>query len=155
MEAFYKNWLQKFATKRHLLSGGNEEDDDRPSQPPGDNPTQQLNSPTEIIYETDSLKLIVEKSPFRRQKVFRVQDHLFKFKVVQKKDKRPILLSELFDFLHAALTHVLESIKSFYDPQDHNIAYLTLHQDPMVNGLNTGNKCKFCFYHLKTGWLFL
>ena len=64
MEAFYKNWLQKFATKRHLLSGGNEEDDDRPSQPPGDNPTQQLNSPTEIIYETGSLKLIVEKSPF-------------------------------------------------------------------------------------------
>ena len=32
----------------------------------------------------------------------------------------------------------LESIKTFYKPEDHNVAYLTLHQEPMVNGLNTG-----------------
>ena len=95
--------------------------------------------PSEIIYENNFLKLIVEKGSFKKQKLFRLQDHLFYFKIEQKRphDSLP-MLSDIFDFLHAALLHVLESIKSFYKQEDHNIAYLTLHQEPMVNGLNTG-----------------
>ena len=61
------------------------------------------------------------------------------FKIVSKKPNESLpLLTDLYDFLHAALLHVLESIKTFYKPEDHNVAYLTLHQEPMVNGLNTG-----------------
>ena len=132
MANFYYQWLDRFAENRRRfleLRGGNEpvQVDAVPQQP------------SEIVYENDSLKLVVEKSSFKRQKVFRLQDHLFKFKIVHKKpqDQLP-LLSELFDFLHAALLHVLESVKTFYRKEDHNIAYLTLHQEPMVNGLNTG-----------------
>jgi len=96
-------------------------------------------SPTEIVYETDSLKLVVEKGAFKRQKNFRLQDHLFYFKIIPKKTNEKLpLLSDLYDFLHAALLHTLESIKTFYKPEDHNVAYLTLHQEPMVNGLNSG-----------------
>ena len=139
MEDFYRNWLVKFREKTKPFvqqQGGDESSSDENE----DNVTQQaLKEPSEIIYENNSLKLIVEKGSFRRQKVFRLQDHLFKFKIVQKNphDELPIL-TDLFDFLHAALVHVLESIKSFYNADDHNVAYLTLHQDPMVNGLNTG-----------------
>ena len=136
MEDFYKKWLDRFASqrRRYVQQGGDrDENDEEPSS--SSIPSQ----PSDIVYENDSLKLIVEKSSFKKQKIFRLQDHLFKFKVLQKKpnDKLP-LLSELFDFLHAALLHVLESVKTFYRKEDHNVAYLTLHQEPMVNGLNTG-----------------
>ena len=135
MEAFYKNWLTRFAEKTEpLVRGSGEDKANSTSSGP-----QSLNNPSDIVYETTSFKLIVEKANFKRQKIFRLQDHLFKFKVVEKNNstEHP-LLSDLFDFLHAALTHVLESIKSFYNKDDHNVAFLTLHQDPMVNGLNTG-----------------
>ena len=135
MEAFYKNWLTRFAEKTEpLVRGSGEDKANSTSSGP-----LSLNNPSDIVYETTSFKLIVEKANFKRQKIFRLQDHLFKFKVVEKNNstEHP-LLSDLFDFLHAALTHVLESIKSFYNKDDHNVAFLTLHQDPMVNGLNTG-----------------
>lgn len=135
MEAFYQNWLKKFEEQRQLL------------RPESDLNREQNNgrpkNPSEVVYENDSFKLFVERAPFRRQKLFRIQDHLFKFKIVQKQKTNSPFLSDLFEFLHAALLHVLESIKTFYNPQDHNVAYLTLHQDPMVNGLNTGMS-KFC-----------
>jgi len=143
MDNFYKEWLTKFATHRnnyfHSLNhqeGGNDESSDNEQQLQ----TQDVpNHPNEIIYENDSFQMVVQKSAFKKQKIFRLQDHLFKFKVVQKdKMAKPPFLSDLFDFFHAALLYILESIKSFYRKEDHNIAYLTLHQEPMVNGLNTG-----------------
>ena len=95
--------------------------------------------------------MIVEKTGFKRQKIFRLQDHLFKFKIVQKKKSESLpQIDDLFDFLHAALLHILESIKTFYNAEDHNVAYLTLHQDPMVNGLNTGLKTVLFINDFKT-----
>ena len=143
MESFYKNWLVRFAEKTKPLVVGRG-DEEKSSNTATTSSVRDLNDPSEIVYETNSFKLIVEKANFKRQKIFRLQDHLFKFKVVEKTNatNHPIL-SDLFDFLHAALTHVLESIKTFYKKDDHNVAFLTLHQEPMVNGLNTGIS-KFC-----------
>lgn len=147
MESFYKNWLKKNLERRNrgpsvIPSGTGDDDENEPiastsnTVPP---PQRVPKEPSEIIYENNFLKLIVEKGSFKKQKLFRLQDHLFYFKIEQKRphDSLP-MLSDIFDFLHAALLHVLESIKSFYKQEDHNIAYLTLHQEPMVNGLNTG-----------------
>lgn len=141
MESFYESWLKKFAEKaekaKTIVKGSGP---DRATTIVSDN--VQLSDPSDIVYENDVFKLIVEKANFKRQKIFRLQDHLFKFKVVEKPaaiTNSHALLSDLFDFLHAALTHALESIKTFYNKEDHNVAFLTLHQEPMVNGLNTGN----------------
>jgi len=141
MENFYKNWLNKFASHRDSYFQNETLGDGDTGSEQVQNETETINAPSDIIYESDSLKMIVEKSAFKKQKIFSLQDHLFKFKVIQKQSSKPPLLSDLFDFLHSALLHVLESIKHFYKKEDHNIAYLTLHQDPMVNGLNTGEKC--------------
>ena len=134
MEAFYRNWYEKYIEKNPQKGGA-----------PTDNVVPQTSAvpqqPSDIVYKTDALKLVVEKGSFKRQKNFRLQDHLFYFKIVSKKPNESLpLLTDLYDFLHAALLHVLESIKTFYKPEDHNVAYLTLHQEPMVNGLNTGVK---------------
>ena len=132
MEAFYKNCYEKYIEKK-TQQGGAPTDNAVPST------STVPQQPSDIVYETDALKLVVEKGTFKRQKNFRLQDHLFYFKIVSKKPNESLpLLTDLYDFLHAALLHVLESLKTFYKPEDHNVAYLTLHQEPMVNGLNTG-----------------
>ena len=145
METFYTKWLQQFAkkTQPHVIRGGEDSSDVQHQA--------SLSHPSEIIYENESMKMIVEKTGFKRQKVFRLQDHLFKFKIVQKKKSESLpQIDDLFDFLHAALLHILESIKTFYNAEDHNVAYLTLHQDPMVNGLNTGLKTVLFINDFKT-----
>jgi len=141
MDNFYKNWLAQFAAHRNKyfnVSANQEGGNNEPSN--SDLEEQSVpNHPNEIIYENASFQMIVEKSAFKKQRIFRLQDHLFKFKVIQKDtNAKPPFLNDLFDFFHSALLYILESIKSFYRKEDHNIAYLTLHQEPMVNGLNTG-----------------
>lgn len=146
MEDFYKNWLKTFAAQRQeYFENDNEKHGDREHSGDGDDRSKEneISKPSDIVYENNFLQMIVEKSAFKSQKVFRLQDHLFKFKVIQKQPTSSLLLSDLFDFLHAALLHVLDNIKLFYKKEDHNVAYLTLHQDPMINGLNTGDKIWF------------
>lgn len=145
MEDFYKKWLKNFATQRNRYYeaenqvGGNEPDASESADESDADDQQIPTNPSEIVYVSGDYKLIVEKSNFKKQKLFRLQDHLFKFKVIQTNTAKDApLLSDLFDFLNAALVYVLESIKHFYKKEDRNIAYLTLHQEPMVNGLNTG-----------------
>ena len=135
MEDFYKRWIKNFAEKTKTFNEGKGEDDSNNQL----NPSSNIQSPTDIVFENNTLKMVVEKGAFKKQKNFRLQDHLFKFKIIPKKAEESLpALTDLFDFLHAALIHVMESIKTFYKAEDHNIAYLTLHQEPMVNGLNTG-----------------
>jgi len=141
MEDFYKNWLAKFSKQRKQYfntnnqTGGSESESENENELEVNVPAK----PTDLVYENQNYQLIVEKSAFKKQKNFRLQDHLFKFKLIQKNTSdKPPLLTDLFDFFHAALLHILEAIKTFYKKEDHNIAYLTLHQEPMVNGLNTG-----------------
>ena len=77
METFYTKWLQQFAkkTQPHVIRGGEDSSDVQHQA--------SLSHPSEIIYENESMKMIVEKTGFKRQKIFRLQDHLFKFKIVQ------------------------------------------------------------------------
>ena len=48
------------------------------------------------------------------------------------------LLRDIFDFLEKAISFILSQVKNLYNANDHNIAFLTLYQKPMINGLNTG-----------------
>ena len=108
-------------------------------QQPIDKPPETTLQQTDIVYENDKLKLIVEKGTFQRQKRFRLQDHLFYMKVQIKNEKDPIpFLKDLFEFLESALLHVMQNIKTFYNSRDENLAFLTLYQQPMITGLNSG-----------------
>lgn len=81
-----------------------------------DSPESDLVSPSDIVFENSDLKLIVQKGIHKRQKNFRLQDHMFYFKieVKDKSSSRPLLI-DILDFLHAAFVHVLESIATFYE----------------------------------------
>lgn len=92
--------------------------------------------PSEITYQTPELKLIVEKAFHKRQKIFRLDDHLYYIKIIPTNPMNKPLLLDILDFLHAGFIHILDEIKSYYRSEDKNIAYLTLFQQPMLNGLN-------------------
>lgn len=70
--------------------------------------------PTNIIFENNQYKLIVEKGFHKKQKNFRLQDHLFYLKLIPKTSTQPPLLSDILDFLHAGFIHILDEIKHFY-----------------------------------------
>ena len=100
---------------------------------------QNINSQTDIVYEDEYLKMIVEKGAFQRQKRFRFQDHLFFVKILLKDEEQPVpFLQDILEFIQLGLLHLMKSIKQFYNEKDENICYLTLHQNPMVIGLNSG-----------------
>ena len=58
MSNFYNQWLERFAEKRRRFFGqkGGEESEELPNSAP--------QQPSDIVYENNSLKLIVEKSSF-------------------------------------------------------------------------------------------
>lgn len=95
-------------------------------------------SATKLSYENDTLKLIVIQVDHKQEKRFRLQDHLFNLKIVPKTNQMP-KLANILVFLHAAFLFIINKIKKFYKPEDRNIAFMTVYQSEITNGLNTGS----------------
>ena len=156
MKSFYKEWLQKINAEnsevvpRVPISTSVETPKSiEPSQSTSKIaesiktiPSTQTTIPvsqTDIIFETNELQMIIEKGAFQRQKRFRFQDHLFYVKIKLKNNNQPMpFLKDILDFIHDGLIYLMNTIKIFYNEKDQNICYLTLHQNPMVVGLNSG-----------------
>lgn len=99
----FKEWLSKNVNENRTVRDKTPEKD-------------VLQSPSNIVFENNELKLIVEKGTHRREKNFRLQDHLFYFRIQTNSQAQAMpLLVDILDFLHAAFIHVLDSIKSFYE----------------------------------------
>jgi len=100
--------------------------------------TDSEESASKLTYENDNLKLTVEQVDHKQEKRFRLVDHLFHLKLVNKKNKTQMpMLSDILTFLHAGFLFIITKIKKFYKPEDRNIAFMTLHQDPMIGAINT------------------
>lgn len=136
MDSFYRRWLRSDEKINKTVK--NKTVQETQNTDSVQTPTIYKNQ-TDIVFENDSLILKIEKGFHKRQKNFRLQDHMFYFKIESKSpnDAFP-LLGDILDFLHAGFLHLLDNIKTFYNPEDKNIAYLCLYQEPMINGLNTG-----------------
>jgi len=153
MESFYKKWLQNNSrinkslntTNGDVNQGSTELSNDDQVPVTKKNRTDEhvqpaIERPSDISFENQDYKLIIKKGYHKRQKNFRLEDHMFYFQIIPKDSKKHYpLLSDILDFLHAGFLHLLDSIKQFYNEKDKNIAYLTLYQQPMVSGLNTGS----------------
>jgi hypothetical protein len=155
MESFYKNWLEKNRKEneeaRSILRvqqpDQNISDNNIPEQSTSNvtqNSETNINSSDrsdKIVFENNYLQLFVEKGSHVRQTRFRLQDHLFFIKIKLKDSTSdPPLLRDILNFLEEAFDYILNEIRHFYKPDDHNVAYITLYQQPMISGLNTGNR---------------
>jgi hypothetical protein len=89
------------------------------------------------LYENDHIKVYVVKDYLKRQKVFKLDDHLYSVKV-EVKDGHPPLLTSLLDILRKAFEFMIKSLQKFYHANDKNIMYMTIYQDSMQSALNSG-----------------
>jgi len=102
--------------KNHFLNWLKLDQEENESVQQSKIPQRELKSPTEVAFENDELRLIVEKGLHKRQKTFRVQDHMFYLKIELKNKTSPMpLLMDILDFLHAGFVHVLDSVATFYE----------------------------------------
>lgn len=91
------------------------------------------------LFENNSLIVYVQKATHQRRTRFQLQDSLFKIKIRQKDSvKNHLLLKDLLEVFEVAFKFVLSNLRTYFDAQNHHVAYLTLYQNPMVNGINTG-----------------
>lgn len=140
MEDFYRSWIkiQEEATKTNPEYTEFQEASNNSLQEENEIQDATTSDPTDLVYESEDFQLFVKKESHKKQKLFRLQDHLFTLRIKPKEGVEMPFLSNILDFLHAGFIHILDEIKKFYNPEEHNIAYLTLFQQPMSSGLNTG-----------------
>ena len=95
------------------------------------------------IYENQDLEVYVVKTMFKRQKIFRVQDHNYCLKIKLKKQSKEkaqhYLLNSLLDVLNYAFTYIINNLKLFYNAEDTNLIYLTIYQNGMSRSINSGS----------------
>lgn len=93
---------------------------------------QSLENP-DFVFENSELKTFIERGVHKKEKRFALQDHLFYIKVEPKKDSFP-LLTNILEFLESACNYLLDELKELYDLDKNNIAYMTIYQEPLING---------------------
>lgn len=69
------------------------------------------------LYENDHLEVYVVKDYLKRQKVFKLDDHLYTIKIEVKQGHPPLLIS-LLDILKESFEYMINTIKNFYNPGD-------------------------------------
>ena len=74
----------------------------------------------------------------QRQKIFRIEDHIYYIKLRVKDGKQAPLLVDILQALSEGFNYILTNLRNLYDHSHHNIAYMTYYQEPMINGINTG-----------------
>jgi hypothetical protein len=81
------------------------------------------------VFENEDFSLFIQKQEHQRQKVFRLEDHLFVMRVKLKNHKkRPPLLRSVRKIIEETMSVMVEDLKSHYDPQEQNIVYVTIKQ---------------------------
>ena len=124
---FCSAWLTQNRTENEATFG-NITVDPNVSQTGGSEPK----NPDEIIFENNDFKLIVKTDQIKRSHRFKIVDRQFQLLIVSKSHHDHPQLIEILQFLEEGFNFILNKIKTFVDPTQHRIAYLTLYQEPMV-----------------------
>ncbi len=95
-----------------------------------------------MVYEDDLFKIYVKAVSHKRVTRYSLSDHLFNVWVEPKQTKTldPPLLFDLEEALEKALIHILDRLKDVYNsPLNQNQIYITVVEENILNGLNSGN----------------
>lgn len=86
------------------------------------------------VFENENMLLFIQKQDHQRQKVFRLEDHLFVMRVKLKNNKPP-LLSSIRDIIEQAMTTMVNDLKSHYNAEEQNLIYVTIKQPGLVKNI--------------------
>ncbi len=96
-----------------------------------------LETGTHIFEDTFAL-FSAKKAALKRNMRFGVDDHLYNLEVNARR-RTPPLLSNILSGLKIALIKVLENLKRLYDKSKHHQIYVTVIENKILNGLNSGS----------------
>lgn len=91
------------------------------------------------VFENEDFSVFIQKQDHQRQKVFRLDDHLFVTRIKLKNHKKPPLLSSIRDIIEQTMTVMVNDLKNHYNPQESNLIYVTLKQP----GNSSKHSCEF------------
>jgi hypothetical protein len=94
------------------------------------------------VYEDNNLQVNVVKEMFKRQKIFRIEDHSYVMRIkLKKKQSEYPMLNSLMDILYKAFTFMINNLKTFIPirGEEDNLIYLCIHQDGMINSINSSS----------------
>ena len=101
---------------------------------------KKVTNPSDLVFENDALKLTIVSAAHKQERKFRLSDHMWHLLLLPKKqNKKMPLLTDILNFLYVAFNFMLQQLKKFYNPKDKNIAFMTITQTSMLNGLNSGD----------------
>ena len=91
-----------------------------------------------VAFSDKNVGITVKSVSNQRNTRFRADDHLYQINIVPHRRTAPLLLS-LEKALHEALTTILMQLKTLYVENLHHQIYLTIIEQNILHGLNTGN----------------
>ena len=98
-----------------------------------------VTNPNDLVFENEALKLTIVSAVHKQERKFRLSDHMWHLLLLPKKQSNKMpLLTDILNFLYVAFNFMLQQLKKFYNPKDKNIAFMTITQTSMLNGLNSG-----------------
>ena len=78
------------------------------------------------VFENENFAIYIQKQDHQRQKVFRIEDHLYVLRVKLKNTKKPPLLRDVRDILERAMESMVNELRHNYKAEEKNIIYLTM-----------------------------
>ncbi len=90
------------------------------------------------IYTDSNVRIHIQSVEHQRHTRFRAEDHLFQIKIYPNRRSAPLLLA-LETALENALFQILQKLKTTYSHDLHHQIYLTIIEQNILHGLNTGN----------------
>ena len=101
---------------------------------------KKVTKPSDLVFENDALKLTIVSAVHKQERKFRLSDHMWHLLLIPKvPSKKMPLLTDILNFLFVAFNFMLQHLKKFYNTKDKNIAFMTITQGSMLNGLNSGH----------------
>ncbi len=92
----------------------------------------------ENIYSDRNVDVMVRAIEHQRHTRFRAEDHLYQVNIVPRR-RHTLLLLSLETAIKEALTSILIRFRSYYSSNLHHQVYITIIENNIVHGLNTGN----------------
>ena len=80
------------------------------------------------VFENEDFTVFIQKQDHQRQKVFRLEDHLFVMRIKLKNHKKPPLLRSVRDIIEQTMKVMVNDLKKHYNPQESNLIYVTIKQ---------------------------
>ena len=74
---------------------------------------REFDRPVELV-DHDNIRLTIERTKFKRQKKFCMEDHQYTISIEQREDK-PVLLFDMLEYFHRSLTTIIRGkLNSFF-----------------------------------------